>query len=54
VVDILKQDLEDILTKPDLYLCGPPGMVDATYSVCEQVGISKEKIYLEKFLPSVS
>ena len=54
VVDILKQDLQNAVTNPDLYLCGPPGMVDATYSVCEQVGIAKEKIYLEKFLPSVS
>ena len=52
VVDILKADLKKASTKPDLYLCGPPGMVDATYSVCEEVGISKEKIYLEKFLPS--
>ncbi|MDF1581853.1 MAG: 2Fe-2S iron-sulfur cluster binding domain-containing protein [Methyloprofundus sp.] len=54
VVDVLKKDLEALATKPDLYLCGPPGMVDATYTVCEQVGIAKDKIYLEKFLPSVS
>ncbi len=54
VVDILKQDLKNISSKPDLYLCGPPGMVDATYTVCEEVGISKDKIYLEKFLPSAS
>ncbi len=54
VVDILKQDLQNVSIKPDLYLCGPPGMVDATHSVCEQVGIAKENIYLEKFLPSVS
>ena len=52
VVDILKQDLQETSTKPDLYLCGPPGMVDATYAVCEEVGIAKEKIYLEKFLSS--
>lgn len=54
VVDILKEDLKNTAVKPDLYLCGPPGMVDATYNVCEEVGISKEKIYLEKFLPSCS
>jgi len=54
VVDVLKKDLQEASTKPDLYLCGPPGMVDATHAVCEEVGISKDKIYLEKFLPSVS
>ena len=54
VVDVLKKDLQAASAKPDLYLCGPPGMVDATYAACEDVGISKDKIYLEKFLPSVS
>lgn len=54
VVDVLKKDLQAASAKPDLYLCGPPGMVDATYAACEAVGISKDKIYLEKFLPSVS
>jgi len=53
VVDVLHRDLKALDgVKPDLYLCGPPGMVDATYAVCSEVGIPKEKIYLEKFLPS--
>jgi len=52
VVDILRRDLQGTGVKPDLYLCGPPGMVDATYAVCAEVGIPKDKIYLEKFLPS--
>jgi len=54
VVDILRRDLLDTGIKPDLYLCGPPGMVDATYQVCAQVGIPRDKIYLEKFLPSAA
>ncbi|MGY6275777.1 aromatic/alkene monooxygenase hydroxylase FAD-binding subunit MmoC [Methylomonas sp. MgM2] len=54
VVDILRRDLQGTGVKPDLYLCGPPGMVDATYSVCAEVGIPQEKIYLEKFLPSAA
>jgi len=54
VVDVLKKDLQEASTKPDLYLCGPPGMVDATYSACAEVGISKDNIYLEKFLASAS
>jgi methane monooxygenase component C len=54
VVDILRRDLQETGIMPDLYLCGPPGMVDATFSVCAEMGIPKEKIYLEKFLPSGS
>ncbi|MDD5753913.1 MAG: FAD-binding oxidoreductase, partial [Methylococcales bacterium] len=54
VVDILRRDLRETVAKPDLYLCGPPGMVDATFAVCEEFGIQKERIYLEKFLPSGS
>lgn len=52
VVDILRRDLVATGAKPDLYLCGPPGMVDATFAVCAELGIPKERIYLEKFLPS--
>lgn len=52
VVDILRRDLQASAIQPDLYLCGPPGMVDATYAVCAEVGISRDKIHLEKFLPS--
>lgn len=54
VIDVLRRDLQETGVKPDLYLCGPPGMVDATFIVCSEVGIPKEHIYLEKFLPSVS
>jgi methane monooxygenase component C len=52
VVDILRRDLQETGAKPDLYLCGPPGMVDATFAVCEEMGITKDHIFLEKFLPS--
>jgi methane monooxygenase component C len=52
VVDILRRDLQETGVKPDIYLCGPPGMVDATFAVCEEVGIPKSRIFLEKFLPS--
>jgi methane monooxygenase component C len=50
VVDILRRDLQLTGVNPDLYLCGPPGMVDATFAVCEDLGIPKKQIYLEKFL----
>ena len=50
VIDVLKRDLVETGAKPDLYLCGPPGMVDAAHAVCAEVGIPSERIYLEKFL----
>ena len=46
------RDLETSGVKPDLYLCGPPGMIDATYKTCLELGIPKEYIYTEKFLAS--
>ncbi|AEG00073.1 aromatic/alkene monooxygenase hydroxylase FAD-binding subunit MmoC [Methylomonas methanica] len=54
VVDVLRRDLQGGGVTPDLYLCGPPGMVDAVYAVCAEAGIAQNKIFLEKFLPSVS
>lgn len=54
VVDILRRDLTETGAKPDIYLCGPPGMVDATFAVCEELGIAKDRVFLEKFLPSGS
>lgn len=54
VVDILSRDLRMTGIKPDLYLCGPPGMVNATFEVCAEIGVPNERIYLEKFLSSES
>lgn len=51
-IEILRRDLAENPAKPDVYLCGPPGMVDAAFAACEEYGIPKEQIYLEKFLPS--
>ncbi len=52
VIDVLRGDLEHTAIKPDIYLCGPPGMVDAAYMICDQFDIPKGQIYLEKFLSS--
>ena len=54
VIDILRHDLEQNPVKPDLYLCGPPPMVDAAYAVCNEFGIPKDQVYLEKFVASGS
>ena len=51
-IEVLRRDLEQNPVSPDVYLCGPPGMVDAAHAACDEFGIPKEQIYLEKFLPS--
>lgn len=51
-IEVLKRDLTDSPAQPDVYLCGPPGMVDAAHRVCAEFGIPADQIYLEKFLPS--
>ncbi len=51
-VQALRRDLERSGTEPDLYLCGPPGMIDATYKTCLELGIPKGNICTEKFLSS--
>jgi len=53
-VEAMRQDLEQARAEPDLYLCGPPGMIDATYKTCLELGIPKSNICTEKFLPSGS
>jgi methane monooxygenase component C len=52
-VDALRRDLEQRGAEPDLYLCGPPGMIDATYKTCVELGIPKGRICTEKFLSGV-
>jgi len=49
VVDLLRQHLAEAQAKPDIYLCGPPGMVDATFQVAAEYGVPKDQIYLERF-----
>lgn len=51
-IEVLRRDLQEKPVSPDVYLCGPPGMVDAAFAACDEFGIPKEQIYLEKFLPS--
>jgi methane monooxygenase component C len=47
----LQQDIAQGL-HPEIYLCGPPGLVDATEQVAKDVGMEMATILSEKFLPS--
>ncbi|CAI8954868.1 aromatic/alkene monooxygenase hydroxylase FAD-binding subunit MmoC [Methylocaldum szegediense] len=51
-VDALRRDLEQGGPAPDLYLCGPPALIDAATETARAFGISDEHIFSERFLPS--
>ena len=53
--DAFSRDLEQDLAKgvtPIVYLCGPPGLVDATEAVALKHGLSQDNVSCERFLPS--
>jgi methane monooxygenase component C len=50
VVDDLAKHLAETKVCPDIYLCGPPGMIEATFAAAAKRGVPKEQVFLEKFL----
>jgi methane monooxygenase component C len=50
VVDDLLKHLEGAKAIPDIYMCGPPGMIDATFAAAAKKGVPKDHVYVEKFL----
>lgn len=50
--DALAQDLEDMDVMPDIYLCGPPALIDAAESVARSQGVPSEQVFSERFLPA--
>ncbi len=49
-VDALKAHLETISDTADIYLCGPPILVETAKAIACQAGIPAEQIYCERFL----
>lgn len=52
VIDLLRAELTKLDSKPDIYLCGPPGMIEAAFATASTAGVPREQVYLEKFLAS--
>ena len=50
VTQLLREEL--ISGEPDIYLCGPPPMIDAGQSWLKDQGVEDKLIHVEKFLPS--
>lgn len=51
-VDALRRDLADAKTAPDLYLCGPPALIDAAEAAARDHGVPADHLFSERFLPS--
>jgi methane monooxygenase component C len=54
-VDAFAEDLKADMDKglrPEVYLCGPPGLVDATEQVATENGLNPDKVFCERFLPA--
>jgi len=48
VTEALERQVEDA-SNTEAYLCGAPGMIDATITVLKKLGMPEEKIYYDKF-----
>ncbi len=48
VTEVFRRDLKDA-TEYEAYLCGSPGMIDASIKVLTELGINKDNIFYDKF-----
>ncbi len=51
-VDALAQDLADATVLPDIYLCGPPALIDAAEAAARAKGVPDKQVLSERFLPA--
>jgi Na+-transporting NADH:ubiquinone oxidoreductase subunit F len=51
ITDVVKRylDSQKDAASYEGYLCGSPGMIDASITVLNDAGISKDRIYYDKF-----
>ncbi len=51
-VDALTKDLGEATVIPDIYLCGPPALIDAAEATARAHGVPHKQILIERFLPA--
>jgi ferredoxin-NADP reductase len=51
-VQALRRDLAQVQTMPDIYLCGPPALIDFAEAAARELGVGESQIFSERFLPS--
>jgi predicted ferric reductase len=47
--EIIKQEADGVLKEADVYLCGPPMMMQSVVSALESLGVEKSKTHYERF-----
>ncbi|WP_448207855.1 aromatic/alkene monooxygenase hydroxylase FAD-binding subunit MmoC [Azospirillum sp. sgz302134] len=52
--DALRRDLAGAKTMPDIYLCGPPAMIDAAEAVARDHKVPADHLFSERFLPGAA
>ncbi len=50
--DAIREALKDIPEQPDMYLCGPPPLINAVEKAALEFGVPAERIFSERFLPA--
>jgi ferredoxin-NADP reductase len=51
-VDALSRALMDATAPPDIYVCGPPALVEAAEASALAAGVARDRIFSEKFSPA--
>lgn len=51
-VDAMAQDLAAVTALPDIYLCGPPALIDAAEAAARVKGVPDKQVLSERFLPT--
>lgn len=51
-LDALARDLAEASVLPDIYLCGPPALIDAAEAAARSRGVPDEQVISERFLPA--
>ena len=48
-IDLLRQDLKQKDAVPDIYVCGPPGLIAATEQIALENGLERQNVIAESF-----
>ncbi|MFB9430121.1 FAD-binding oxidoreductase [Streptoalloteichus tenebrarius] len=51
-LDLLRRDLPSTPVLPDLYVCGPPALIDSVIEIATTHGITEDHIFYERYLPN--
>jgi predicted ferric reductase len=47
--EMVKEHAKDILSEADVYLCGPPAMMDKMFEITSELDVGEDRIHFEKF-----